>query len=250
MLGKFSENKQISYFMTNGRLKLKLSFLAELFQDLAIDHSDRLGYTLKYLDSIKKAWIISNWHIVIDRMPEYGDRVCLETWSSSCRGFQAERSYDVISQSGETVIKAESRWIVLDIGKRSIERIPASMVEDYKSGLGPAIENEKYHMPRPEGEPISVFESAVMRSQTDSNGHANNTQYIAWAMDMVPQDIYDKCRCFDVRVVYRKESYANDKIKAKTYLKEENGVKELTTMIVSADDEKTIHCEISTLWQE
>ncbi|MCI1959400.1 MAG: thioesterase [Clostridia bacterium] len=250
MLGKFSENKQISYYMTDNKLKLKISSLTELLQDIAIDNSDNLGYTISYLGSINKAWIISNWHIVIDSMPKYGDKICLETWASACRGFQAERSYDVISQSGETVIRVSSRWIVLDMKKRSIERIPSNVAEDYKSGIGPAIENEKYRMPKPEGEPMSIFEAAVMRSQTDSNGHANNTQYIAWAIDMVPQKIYDNYRCFDVRVVYRKESYMNDKVKAKTYLKNENGVKELITMIVNADNEEEIHCEIATLWRE
>jgi len=250
MLGKFSENKQISYYMTDRNLKLKLSFLAELLQDLAIDHSDSLGYSLKCLEGMNKGWIISNWHIIIDSMPSYGDNVRLETWSSLCRGFSAERSYDVCDATGKPVIRAASRWVVLDMEKRGIVRIPQGMSDDYKSGLGPAIENERYRMPKPEGEPVSEFEAIVRRSETDSNGHTNNTQYIAWATDMVPSEIYNEYDCRDLRVVYKKESYMGEKIKAKNYIRDIEGDKEFITFLVNADDESILHCQVAAIWKK
>lgn len=251
MSKKYEETAVISYYSTDTRLLLTQNNLAVLFQDLAIRHSDSLGYTLHYLGEEQKGWAITNWHIQIDRFPEYGEKVLMQTWSSSCKRMQAERSYHMLDEKGNIIVKASSRWIYMDLNRRRPTAIPKSMEEDYYSGLEAAIENEKYHLPKGEDENL-VFEVplVVRRSETDSNRHTNNTQYIAWAMDMIPDYIYDSYHSYDIGVVYRKECYRNSEVMAKTYVKDIDEGKEVITYFLDAADHSVIFCQVATLWQK
>lgn len=250
MSRKYEETAVISYYSTDTRLLLTQNNLAVLFQDLAIRHSDSLGYTLHYLGEEQKGWAITNWHIQIHRFPQYGEKVIMETWSSSCRRMQAERSYHMTDGAGNIIVKATSRWIYMDLKRRRPTVIPKSMEEDYYSGLEAAIENEKYKLPTGEEENL-VLEVGfgVRRSETDSNRHTNNTQYIAWAMDMVPDYIYDCYHSYDIGVVYRKECYRNSEVMAKTYVKDMDEEKEVITYFLDANDHSVIFCQVSTLWR-
>lgn len=40
------------------------------------------------------------------------------------------------------------------------------------------------------------------RSDIDMNGHVNNVTYLAWALETVPQDIYDNCHLYQVSRLY------------------------------------------------
>ena len=43
--------------------------------------------------------------------------------------------------------------------------------------------------------PIQV----ARRSDVDMNGHINNVTYLAWALETMPNDIYESHRVFEVR---------------------------------------------------
>ena len=251
MSKKYEETAVISYYSTDTGLTLTQSNLAVLFQDLAIRHSDSLGYTLHYLGEEQKGWAITNWHIQVQRFPQCGEKVRMETWSSSCRRMQAERSYHMLDEQGNIIVKAASRWIYMDLKRRRPTAIPKSMEEDYYSGLEAAIENEKYKLPIGEEQNLVLaVDFQVRRSETDTNRHTNNTQYIAWAMDMVPDYIYDSYHSYDIGVVYRKECYRNSKITAKTYIRDIEEEKEVITYFLDANDNSIIFCEVATLWQK
>ena len=61
----YKEDFTISYFGTDNEFKLTPSSLAVYFQDLAISHSNSIGYTLDYLGNLHRGWAITNWHIIV-----------------------------------------------------------------------------------------------------------------------------------------------------------------------------------------
>ena len=139
----------------------------------------------------------------------------------------------------------------MDLKHRRPTAIPKSMEEDYYSGIEAAIENEKYHLPKgDEGNLVFEVPLVVRRSETDSNRHTNNTQYIACAMDMVPDYIYDSYHSYDIGVVYRKECYRNSEVTSKTYVKDIGEEKEVITYFLDANDNSVIFCQVASLWRK
>ncbi|MCI8341964.1 MAG: hypothetical protein HFE62_01920 [Firmicutes bacterium] len=249
-MGYYEEERRISYYEADFDLKLKPASMTTLFQDLAIFHSDSLGYTIKSLLDQNRGWIITNWHIDILRYPLCGETVWFRTWASSTRHMLAERSYSVVDKTGNEIAKANSRWVFMDLEKRRPASVSEEMRERYESGLEPAIENEKYRVPHADEENlIDEKEIVVRRSETDTNGHTNNVQYISWAMDCVPDSIYCVCQPVDIKVAYRRESYRGDRVRAKTYKKETESGLEIITVFSAFEDDRLVYCETAALWK-
>ncbi len=234
---KFKWNNTVSYYAVDSKMNATLSAVMAYFQEIAIMHSDDAGYSIEKLAQQNLGWVITNYHIVINKMPKCGQKLTLKTWSSVIKHFQAERSYTAEDEKGNILIKASSRWVLIDLEKRSFVPVNSDMEKAYKTGAPPAIENEKYRMPKERQKFVSQFDIEVTRSQTDTNGHVNNTQYASWASDMVPDDIYNNCNCVDFKIVFRKESVKGEKLTLKTYINtvSENET-EIVTDFVNADD--------------
>ncbi|MCQ4725412.1 thioesterase [Anaerotignum faecicola] len=249
-MGYYEEQKEISYYEVNNRLCLKPASLATLFQDLAIRHSDSLGYTIELLLKENRGWIITNWHIDVLRYPKCGEKIKLRTWASSTKKILAERSYTVLDDGGSEIIRANSRWVFMDLEKRKPVFVSEEMQKAYESGLEAAIAGEKYKMPKvSEGSLISRSTFVVKRSETDTNGHANNVQYIAWAMDCVPDGVYYNGFVSELKVAYRRECYRGSRVIAKTYKCMDGEDTEIITAFCGADDESVIYSEVVSVWK-
>lgn len=248
---EFSEEFTISYFGTDNDLKLTPSSLAVYFQDLAIAHSNELGYTLDYLGNLHRGWAITNWHIVIKRFPQYGEKIKIVTWSNYCKKMQAQRFFRVEDDNGDIICTAASRWIFMDLEKRKPLRITPEMEEAYVCNIPSPIENEKYLMPKAIDESkVTERLFTVTRRDTDTNGHTNNTKYIEWAIDDVPDDIYLNSDVEDMRVVYRKECYKGDSVISRCYVEDLSAEKkQVFSYFLDGSAPAVIFAEVVTIWK-
>lgn len=244
----YEESRKISYFQVDSNRLMTPAALFSDLQEAAINHSDSLGYSVEYLTEIHSGWAVVNWHLEVARMPRLGETITIQTWCEKCRRMQAIRCFYVLDEKNEIIIRGSSRWIFMDLEKRKPSNIPEEMVLNYHSGQEPAIPGEKFFMPKEgEGNVIANHSLVITRRDTDTNGHANNVKYLEWAMDDVPDEIYDEMQLVDVRIVYRKECVRGDEISMKTYVNDMDGGKEILTFIT--DKEQTILTEIVTFWQ-
>jgi len=250
-MNEFSKSLNVSYYMTNTNLCLTPNYLVDILQDLAIEHSDYLGYTLEKLYAMERGWAIINWHIyVVKRYPRCGEKITIKTWATSCRRLQAERSFLIEEEYGNALIKASSFWVFMDLKRRRPTPIPAEMEGNYRSDLEPIIKDEKFIMEKVEGkEPIETAEFSVKRSEIDTNGHTNNARYLQWAMDMVPDTVFDELNNFDIVVAYKKECYKGTEVTAKTYISENSDKIKITTCFMDTTDETKVFCQVDTLWE-
>lgn len=246
----YEVQKEIGYFEVDGFLSLLPSALMTYLQDTAIRHSDALGYTLDYLAEVERGWAVLNWHVSILRMPQYGEKLNIQTWSHRCRRMQAERGFYLLDEQDNKVILAESRWVLMDLKRRRPMQIPADMEERYGNSGIMAIEGERYAMPKVAEEMPTSRSFQVTRSQTDTNRHVNNVKYIEWAMDDVPDEIYEKMKITDIRVVYRKECYRGTIVESKCYVrKTEDNLTEVLSFFHDSEDTSCVYAEVSSLWR-
>lgn len=244
----YEESRKISYFQVDGNRHMSPAALLSDLQEAAINHSDFLGYSVEYLSQKQAGWAVLNWHLEVVRMPKLGETITIQTWCEKCRRMQAIRCFSVLDEKNEMILKGISRWIFMDLEKRKPTNIPEEMVLRYHSGQDSSIPGEKFLMPK-EGEdvPAVIRTLEITRRDTDSNGHANNVKYLEWAMDDLPDEIYDKMQLVDVRIVYRKECVRGAEVGIKTYIQITDDGREIVTFIT--DKEQAVLAEVATLWR-
>ena len=242
----YEEERKVRYFQIDSNSCMTPAALLSSLQEMAITHSDTLGYTIDYMLEHQWFWSVLNWHLKLYRMPKYGEKIILQTWSDKFARIQANRSFFVFDAEGNKLMDGISRWAFMDLEKRRPTNVPAEMVERYHTGQPSAIEGEKFLMPKePSGELICARDIVVTRRDTDTNGHANNVKYLEWVMDDIPDEIYVEMALKDIRIVYRKECLRGDTVTVKTFLKDPEEGKEVESFLYEGN---TVVAQVITAW--
>lgn len=246
---KYQMDLTVGYSETDKRLIMTPAALLHGLQELAIRHSNAIGFTLDYLEEKRWGWVVTNWHILLLAPCHYGEQVRFLTWADSCKRLLAQRSFLVQTQKGETACKAVSRWILMDLEKRQPIPVPAFMQEAYRCALPPAIAKQRYVIKK--GIARQLFQQKVFqitREDTDTNGHVNNIKYVEWAMGLAPVHFYNDYRAADIQAAYRKECYASRYLLAQCFwIQEEDSI---SVRFLDAADGKTVYSEVFIVWQQ
>lgn len=226
---------------------LSIQNVVKYFMETAIDHTDHAGYGLNRLADENRGWVVLNWIIKMYDYPKYRDSIRISTWAHRGNTLQATRFFTMKNEKGTTIAEAASRWAFLDLEKRHPVRFSSEMNDAYCCDQDPPFEPGSFSMPK-ENEVDLIAEKTltVRRSETDTNGHANNVRYIEWASDEIPDDIYLNYLAEEIRVLYRKECRYGDIVTVKTYIIDDNDKKLIITSI--NDDTGKNLCKISVLW--
>ena len=162
--------------------RLKPSAMFGMFQDIAALHAANLGASVAFLrEEYGVAWILMRIRLEIDRFPMLAQDVIVETWPQEPRALY-ERDYSIKGSDGETLVRAASTWIIMDIETREIKR---SRFFDYfgidmntDRAIGRGVGRLK-----PEDGAELVYEKGIRFSDVDYNGHVNNAKYVDFVLD-------------------------------------------------------------------
>ncbi|MPM41974.1 hypothetical protein SDC9_88636 [bioreactor metagenome] len=243
----FVDNFAVHSYDTDMNAVLSLQNVVKYYMETAIDHTCSAGYGIDRLVKVNRGWVVLNWVIKMNDYPKLKNNIKISTWAHHGSTLQAERFFKMEDESGHLFSEAASRWAFLDLEKRHPVRFSHEMDEAYCCDIEPPFDPGNYGLPR-ENEQNLVSEKilAVRRSETDTNGHANNVRYVEWALDEVPDDIYINYAAEEIRVLYRKECTYGDKGTVKTYIIEDNG-KKLIISLINDEAGKNL-CKISVFF--
>ena len=242
----YEVNRKVSFLQIDGNSRMTPAALLSAMQEMAILHSDSLGFTIDYMWEHQWFWSVVNWHLKVYRMPRYGEEIIIQTWNDKFARFQANRSFFIYDAEGNKLLDGISRWVFMDLAKRRPANVPADMPPKYYSGKEAAIPDEKFLMPKEtEGELICTRDVLVTRRDTDTNNHANNVKYLEWVMDDIPDEIYVDMELKDVRIVYRKECMRGDTVTVKTFVSDTEEGKEVHSFLYEGE---TVVAQVITEW--
>lgn len=106
--------------------KLRPSVLLRLIQEISIAHTEALGAgRAKTLDK-GVLWVVARMKIEISRLPSYDETVTLESFAGKTLRVLFPRYYEMLDESGNTLVKASAVWLLMD-EKQGIWRSPKSM---------------------------------------------------------------------------------------------------------------------------
>ncbi|GJQ61941.1 MAG: acyl-ACP thioesterase [Melioribacteraceae bacterium] len=190
--------------------RLSISSMIKYFEDIALLHSEDVGFGMQYYLTEHVAWILHQWNIEIFDKPFFMDNIKLVTNPYSYKAFMANREFEIYSEDDDLLVKADSVWLFTDSKLRKTKRIDADVMKAYGIGEnGPELFT-KLPDPKPALNFEDSYEYVVRKSDIDINNHLNNVRYIDLAIEALPEDITDEMELGNIDVIFKKELLLED----------------------------------------
>lgn len=179
--------------------------LSGYLSEIAGHHAQELGVGIEALMARGITWVLSRMRLENPVAIGLGDEVEIETWPAGIERLFALREFTV-RRGGAEVARASTQWLVMDLATRKPVR-PAEV-------LDARFPRE----PTPAALPLSraklpeladwQFEKRfhVRYADIDQNLHVTNTSYLAWAMEVMPKDVWQASRLAAFEVQYLAET--------------------------------------------
>jgi acyl-ACP thioesterase len=240
----FKDTFEVRLNEVNHLGKTKPVHILNWFQHASSTHSSVAGYPVTSLIKKNLTWVITRYHIIINKYPGWRDKISVSTWRSGERPNFAPREFKVEDDSGNKLIYATSSFKLLDLKTKQTVS-PKIHLPDY-----PVYEKREI-----QDEFLSLFELKnpdfekqlnVRRSDLDINRHVNNTLYLEWAIESIPEKIFNDFKICEIEIGFNRPSFYGDKIISMTKACDNSKI-EFFHKIVRIKD-NTILAKLKTKW--
>ena len=202
---------QVRSYEVDPRERLTLRALCGYLQEAAGIHAALLGASMARLRESGLAWVLHRLRLEVDECPRLGDRVEVVTWPSRFDRVVADREFELLDQGGRRLAAATSRWAVADLRLRRPVRMPEFILRIGGQDRPGSVALTRGELPAvPEATVVKTF--AVRRSDLDVVRHVNNTQYVAWLLETVPDQVEAELRPAAVELVFQHEAVYGDAV--------------------------------------
>ncbi len=199
---KFQKEFEICSYECDSNGELRLRSLFNLFQDMADNHASIIGVGYEYCTQHQLGWVGGAYHVQIDKMPVWKNKIILRTWPSRKTAVTAIREFEVIDAvTGLTMVRASSQWVLID----SVRHRPVSVLSHLEHC--DAIDERKVNtdfrkLSAPEREDIKIPQ-IIRTDDIDLNCHVNNAVYPTWILDALPSEFMQTHELSEIQIQYK-----------------------------------------------
>lgn len=180
----------------------RLSALCRFMQEAAYHHAEHLGLGHDYLAERNLGWVLARQRIVVDKLPSWGDTVCIRTWPSGRDRLFFYRDFQ-ITCAEKSVLKASNGWSLIDLVKRT--RADSDIYMSVNLPVGDSVFDSR--PVRVKGSPLNkALSLPVTYGDLDLNGHVNNVRYVEWVLNSVPLELHQGHTLKEVEANYLAEA--------------------------------------------
>ena len=161
-------------------------------QEAAGRHAEHLGVGIQALQQQGLTWMLGRLSLTLFRSPTWKESLRLITWPSGIKGrLVAERQFVLETTAGETLLKASSEWLCVNLELGKLAPLP----EGVKALALPNTEafhlcNGKLATPTADQTPVATATFNVRRQEIDANRHVNNVHYAEWMQETLLESIF------------------------------------------------------------
>lgn len=206
----FTKKFDITFSDINVNNELSNKGILRIMQEIAGLHSSTLGYGLNDAPKTGYAWLLLNWKLRIFSRPKWEETLTVNTWSKSMNPLFAYRDIEILDSNKTLVAVSSSKWILFDINKKSLIKIPTNVKDKFPS-VDKSVFEEKFveKLKEPENS-IFSHEYIVQRRDIDTNHHVNNLNYLDYAYEALPEDVFSNMSFSNVEIMYKHEAKLGD----------------------------------------
>ena len=183
--------------------RLKPSMMLLFAQEVAGNHSDRLGVSYDELASRGLFWAVIRNRVLITRLPMVGETITLETWPMPTTRTAYPRSTVAFDANGQELFRSVSLWILMDRNSRAMVLPGNSGVTVDGTLRGTELAAPRSLAPKPMTNSRS---RSVCFSDLDRNAHMNNARYLDWIADLLPASFHQTHPLRELTLCYLNEA--------------------------------------------
>jgi len=203
----YIEDFKVAGFQTGPNGTITIKSLCNFLYEAAGNHCIEENITVAELQEIGLTWMLSRIHIEIERLPVYEEAISVKTWPTGARGLFSCRDFLVINDAGETLVKATSAWLTINLEKRRVVRLPEEILR-----IHPDIENSERVLTDDFKDKLSEPQTAEITngfkasySTLDINRHVTAAVYVDWMFDALPASLVETGSLKSLELNYKQE---------------------------------------------
>ena len=211
MQNKLTQNFNIKYSEMNENLALKPYSLLNFLQDIASESAENLGFGYSYISQKNLAWFLIKYRIEFNEYPKgvYDLKI-----STSPRGYNrlfAYRDFEIFNDE-KVFARAFSMWSMVDLNTRSTVLVGDSIDNPYMTPYQKQKNDLSFSKIKPLVNIDNQKEFLIRYNDLDVNGHANNGNYITWALETLNFEFLSTKKIKTLDVMFKKEAKYDTKI--------------------------------------
>ncbi len=183
--------------------------LCNYLQEAAGTHARLLGVSMERLGLDGLAWVLRRLRV---RQPDpvgRGTQIEVQTWPSRFDRIVAHRHFIVRDSDGAELVRAVSEWVMVDLTRRSVARIPEWVRQLRVPQQGSALEFEGRTLGKVdpgEGDDVRTLAARVPHAAIDVLGHVTNSQYVEWLQEPLEEAFLASHRLVEIDIQFQRES--------------------------------------------
>ncbi len=241
-IGKFVREYLIRSYECDCNGTLRIVALMNIFQDVADSHASQLGIGMEHCLKHGLAWVGSNYHIKIDRMPAWHEKITVTSWPAAEKKIGAVRDFEVRDEKQNIIISASSQWVLIDFARKRPVALRENM-PDYQVINERALNTDFPKIGIPE-RPDVVRHFEVRYDDIDVNRHVNNAVYPLWATESTENDFRLTHQPQEIEIAFKKETLYGEIIEVVSQIDDNISIHGLT----AKDDDREV-ARLRIVWK-
>ncbi len=173
-------------------------------QEIGCLHASKLHFGLDNINETGFVWILLDWKLKIFSRPFWKSKIHIKTWPSKMDLASCFRDYEIYDEKGNVLAIATSKWVLFNIRTGHISKILPEVASKFAVNGLRVFDSEIEKLK----EPISyesTFSYNILRRDIDTNHHVNNLNYINFALESLPLDVYNSINFSSIEIMYKKQ---------------------------------------------
>ncbi len=182
---KYQEKYNVKFHDTDVNEVVSISHILKFMQETSMRQMKARRPSYEELFNDKKAFILSSIRLEIYNPIYAYEDIVAKTWACPSRGFSFLRSYS-IERNEEIMAEAHTAWALVNTEDKKLYKVSDVDLSNYETEEPVQLENP-LRIRIPQEAPLSLMgEYTVRFTDTDLNGHMNNTNYPDMIINHLP----------------------------------------------------------------
>lgn len=211
----------VKYSEMDSDLALKPYSLLNFLQDIASTNAETLGFGYTYMYSRNYAWFLIKYRMEFNEYPVNVQELTLKTRPRGYNKLFAYREFELFDKT-KLLGRIFSVWSVVDINSRMTIPVNSAILNNENMIPFEKKENDlMFAKIRPSLNIELQKEFEVRYNDLDVNGHANNGNYIIWALEPLNKDFKINHKIKTLDMIFKKEAKYGEKVLVSVEFKDE-----------------------------
>jgi medium-chain acyl-[acyl-carrier-protein] hydrolase len=205
---------------------------------------EALGYGEKWMVDQHLGWVVTQYDLIIDRVPIEEEQIVISTWIENYNKFFSYRNYAIEDLSGNRLVTLKSVWVALDLVARKLTPLSVEMMEDIGGSQNVVVKTPKIAVDQNLLDNDQKFK--IRYADLDTNNHITNTSYITWVIESLGIDFLSNHQLKELQIRFEKEIQDRDFAEVQSYLNPNSSESKYYHQVSRLDK---IACQAMTIWQ-